>query len=253
MKVKTKKNTMTIKSQKADHYRKLIANDVPTKARTDSWIKELLDNDGTKGSKQDALKVMDYLKEEMAYLKKYQSNASTCRLNLRMAVHFFDQGGYDLLGHASLKVCLETELPKAKSLSTLYREVKAAQLEVILFGEGKIGTVRESVLRPLSKFGDDKKQIKKAWKKAMKEKSESLDFPTAKLVAKAVRDLLSGEREEDTRWSKHSATDIAEKIVPKLATMMDKYDGNVTEKRIHAVLDLIEEHLFEEFNLEDAS
>lgn len=247
---KIKKTGTTNKTQKTDHYHQLIADDVPKKTRTDSWIKELLENDNSLGLAEDAIKVMDYLKEEMAYLKQYQSNASTCRLNLRVAVHFFDQRGYELLGHASLKDCLETELQETKSLSTLYREVKAARLEIILFGEDdEIGTVRESVLRPLSKLGNDNKLIKKAWAKAMKEKPDSSAFPTAKLVAKAVRDLLSGEGEEKLQWSKNSASDIAEKFSPQVAKMIGQYKGTINKNRIHAVLDLMEELLLNKFDL----
>jgi hypothetical protein len=247
MEEKTKKTKIESKTKKADHHGKPIADIPPKKARTDGWIKELLEIDESENSKRDALEVIDYLKEEMAHLNRYRSNAETCRLNLRMAVHFFDRGGYALLGHSSLKVCLETELPKAKSLSTLYREVKAAQLEVILFGEDKIGTVRESVLRPLSELGDDEKLIKKAWKQAMRKKSKTLNYPTAKNVAEAVRSLFSKETgEENLPWSKHSASDIAQKIAPKLKKMIGKYQGNITKSRIETVLDSIEKLLREE-------
>lgn len=248
---KIKKPGPIIKTQKTDRYRKLIADDISKKTRTASWIQELIDNDGTKGSKRDAIEIMDYLKKEVAYLNQYQRNISTCQLNLRMAVHFFDQGGYELLGHASLKACLETELPKAKSIKTLYREAKAAQLEIILFGVDKIGTAKESILRPLSKFGSNEKLIKKAWKMAMEEKSESSEFPTAKLVKKAIHDLLNGEKEkEDNCWSKQSAADIAEKIAPRMAKMIGQYKGKINQNRIHKVLELIKERLLDEFDLE---
>jgi len=249
MEVKPKKTAMTNNAKKANNYQQLIGNAVPLKLRRGDWIKELIENDSPPDSEQDAVNVIDYLKEEMAYLNRYQSNAAICRLNLRVAVHFLDLGGYELLCYDSLKACLETEFPKAKSLSTLYREASAARLEVTLFGKGKIGRIKESVLRPLSKFGNDEKQIKKAWKMAMQTKSDSSEFPTAKMVADAARNLLSVEtKEEKLRWSKQSASDIAKRISPKLAKMMGEYSGNIGENQIQEVLELIEEHLLDKFN-----
>jgi hypothetical protein len=241
---KIKKSATIEKNKKVPDLQKLVADPILPKERTDAWVKALLKKGGDQGSKKDALKVIDYLKEEMAHRKTYQSNASTCSLNSRAALYFLDIGGYQMLGHSSLKACLEADFPSAKTLSTLYREANAAKLEVLLLGESKIGTVKESVLRPLSKLKSDTK-IKKAWKNAMAAKSEKSDFPTAEEVKHAVAELLEGKNEpEELRWSKSCASDISQKIAPKLVKEMNKY-GNITKKRIGTVLDLIEDLLLE--------
>jgi hypothetical protein len=208
MKVKIKKPEKKIKAKEDKEWQNLLNDAIPLRGRTDERLKELLKNKGAEWSKKDAVEAIDYLKKELAHLKRYQSNVATCRLNLRTAVHSLDIGGYQSLGYSSLKRCLETELPETKSLSTLYREAKAAQLEVLLFKDGEIGKVKESVLRPLSKLKDNAK-IKKAWKNAMAAKSEKSDFPTAEEVEYAIAELHEGKDEpEGLRWSKSCASDI---------------------------------------------
>lgn len=253
MKTKTWKDKSATETSKAGNFEKLI-DKMPTKQpRTDDWFTELLYGANSQIPKQDAIKVIDYVKEELAFLNRYNHNAATCRLNLRTAVFFLENTGCELLGHSTLKVCLETELGATKSLSSLYREADAARFEVILFGQHGIGTVRESVLRPLAKLKGDEKLIKKAWKNAMKEKADSADFPTAKLVKTAVNRLVVRQPEEGFKWTKHTPSDIAKEIAPRLVKIMDKYDKDIREKQILSVVASIQAYLFKEFGQESYS
>lgn len=238
--------TQKTNKQLKDQMHQFNSNKIPIKTRTDDWIKALLQNENSKDWKKNAANVLYLIKKELSDIKGYQRNVATCRLNLRVAVHFLDKGGYKFLEYNSFKVCLETEFTNAKSLSTLYREARAAELEVILFGEAEIGDVKESVLRPLNKLGKDEKLIKKAWNKAIKTIDDGSKFPTAKIVKNAVDDLLGAHTQEPIRWSKESASYIAESIAPKLKQMLSIYDGNLSKKRIQQVLDSIEQQLLEE-------
>jgi negative regulator of replication initiation len=251
MKEKTKQPEITTKAQKVGDLSKLITDVIPPKKKTDEWVKALLESDDSKHSKKEVVKVIDYLKKELAHLKSYQNNAATCRLNLRTAVHFLDVGGYEMLGYESLKACLEKELSKTKSLSTLYREAEAASLEVLLFGKSEIGKVRESVLRPLSKLKGDPKKINKAWNKAMAAKPEEATYPTGKMVTQEVNKLLANKTEEEQfTWNKAGTEDLARSFAPKLAKQMAKYQGKINEKRIDKVLSSIKKLLLEELSLQ---
>ena len=183
---------------------------------------------------------MDYLKQELLLFKKNKKKVSGNSLNLRRAVHYLNTDGYEILGFDSLKACFKQELANTKSLSMLYRQAEAARLESLLLPTVEIGTVRESVLRPLSKLKNDDTKTKQAWNMAMRNKSDKSTYPTAKNVKDAVNELIKPKvNAEEMTWNNESAGKIAKILVPSLQKQLAKYSKNNIERRIDKVLSLI--------------
>ena len=162
-------------------------------------------------------------------------------------MHYLNTGGYEILYFDSLKACFKQELANTKSLSMLYRQAEAARLESLLLPTVEIGTVRESVLRPLSKLKNDDAKTKQAWDMAMRNKSDKSTYPTAKNVKDAVNALIKPKVDaEEMTWNNESAGKIAKILVPSLQKQLAKYPKKNIEKRIDKILSLIRETVIQD-------
>lgn len=246
----TKKPLSKNKTSKPDRQVSQKNNRQDEKLEKDQWLKSLIGKKKSALSKTDAEKVMDYLKEEFVLFKKNKKLMSGNRFNLRRAVHYLNNGGYEVLGYNSLKACFEKELANTKSLSTLYREADAARLETLFLPDAKIGKVAESVLRPLSKLKKDDSKTIKVWKMAMQNKSEKSTYPTAKNVKDAVNALIKPKLEtKEMPWNSEAAAKIAKIITPSIKKQLAKYSKKNIDKRIDKILSLIKDEIIQDNSL----
>ncbi|WP_367155178.1 hypothetical protein [Methylomonas sp. HYX-M1] len=216
-----------------------------SKHKMDIWINDLLKHGIDEICDQDIEEILSYLEEEILEFSELTTETKTCRFNLRRAIYLLDSGGAERLGYSSLKECFNDLLETNNHPSTLYREAAAARVEAILLGPNKIGTIKESVLRPLTKL-QDINFIKTAWKQAMDCRQTHSGFPTAAIVQASILKLrMESTNTKKTSWSEGRAEKIAEQFANKLNNMAVKFKGGLTKNRIIQILDILELKLIE--------
>lgn len=94
----------------------------------------------------------------------------------------YERRGWVALGYASWRECVETEF--GQSQNYLYRQLNAAEIESRILPNGKIGTIPEGQLRPLTKLTPMEQPV--AWQEA---NERSGGKPTARVVEQVVREF----------------------------------------------------------------
>lgn len=228
-----------------------INKNAAKRAETVQWM-HLIDSNNLEDKSfttENSKAVISYISTEFTALKNHTDRVIGSQFNLRKAAYYLNIGGYKALGFKSFKACLEKEFPKKKSLSKLYREAEAARLEKLLLPNKPIGSVKESVLRPLSKLKNDE-NICKAWKEAMNEKSEKASYPTAKGVKKVLNKQLSIKTEEkDLPWKNECANKIAKTVAHKLEKELAKYNKKNTTDRVDKILKLSRKYVIDKLTV----
>lgn len=104
-------------------------------------------------------------------------------------LELYERRGWAALGYASWRECASTEFDQSENY--LYRELEAAKVESRILPMGKIGTIPERQLRPLTALTPMEQPI--AWQEA-NDRSEGK--PTSRVVEEVVREMIAPPSEE---------------------------------------------------------
>jgi hypothetical protein len=105
----------------------------------------------------------------------------------KLVYEFYTRQGWKALGYSSWRECVVEKFDQAQR--TLYQELNAAQVEVILRNcANDVGTIPEGKLRPLTPYKDEPEVVREAWATA---NERSNGNPTGRDVKAAVDEVLS--------------------------------------------------------------
>jgi len=149
--------------------------------------------------------------------------------------------GYIALGYSTMSEFIKTKLKGILSKSYATRQLQAAKFEALLLPEMPIGTIKESILRPLGSLKTDE-LIKKAWEIATGYKrKKGRKHPTGKQVLKAVELVKCGINEETNENSPGDTDSSTSTRKPKV----------IWDSRVEQYLELIVYKEFDDFELRE--
>lgn len=165
--------------------------------------------------------------DELAHIPKYKTTKMTrleaqdcigkikSKINsiMRLCYELATRKGYEVLGYKDFKECVMKELAGVIGYDYAHKMKNAGEVHVVVCPKLPMGTVPESVLRPMHRLSDD--EMKEVWDSTVKEDVDGAPIiPTANDITSTIKAIGFADDIIDVKDLKRSLRDI--EFSPKL-------------------------------------